>query len=129
VNAYRDRLLDAEQRSQGEYDRLVASLSGGALGVSFAFVGQFIKNGAPTHKPCLEAAWTLWVLSLIFVLASHLLSVSALRRAVKQLDTGSNPNDRLGGYRDQAVAILNYSSGTAFIFGTISVGFFVFANM
>ena len=31
---YRNELIALEQKSQAEYDRLVASLSGGALGVS-----------------------------------------------------------------------------------------------
>ena len=44
---YRTALSALEQKSQAEYDRLVVLLSGGALGISFAFVEGFIGDDPP----------------------------------------------------------------------------------
>jgi hypothetical protein len=122
---YRDRLLDAEQRSQGEFDKLLASLSGGALGVSFAFVETFVKDGSPVHPWLLKLSWGLWVLSLLTVLVSHIMSASALREAVRQIDSGVNA----GGWRDSVVGGLNWSGCVLFVGGASSAGLFVFANL
>lgn len=122
---YRDRLLDAEQRSQGEFDKLLASLSGGALGVSFAFMDKFVKDGSPVHPWLLKLSWGLWVLSLLTVLVSHIMSASALREAVRQIDSGVKP----GGWRDKLVGGLNWTGCALFVGGATSAGLFVFANL
>ena len=59
--AYRNVLIALETKSQTEYDRLVVALSGGALGISFAFVERFVGDDPPLALWTLMAAWVAWV--------------------------------------------------------------------
>ena len=77
LREYRAQLVEAEVKAQTAFDRTVLTLSGGALGLSFAFVRDFIGSGAPERTEYLVAAWVGWVVSLSMVLASHYFSTLA----------------------------------------------------
>ena len=53
---YRKDLSALEQKSQAEYDRMVVTLSRGAMGISFAFVGRVIGDSQPQDAWALVAA-------------------------------------------------------------------------
>jgi len=44
LQEYRTHLVAAEQKAQEDYDKTVISLSGGALGISFAFIVDCISK-------------------------------------------------------------------------------------
>ena len=69
--AYRDVLIALETKSQTEYDRLVVALSGGALGISFAFVERFVGDDPPLALWTLMVALGAWVCSLALMLGSR----------------------------------------------------------
>ena len=126
---YRTALSALEQKSQAEYDRLVVLLSGGALGISFAFVEGFIGDDPPRVLWALMVAWFAWVCSLASVLFSHFFSVKALRTTVKQVDDGKVYTERIGGTFDRFVEWLNISGGITFILGALLAGVFVWYNL
>src|SRR2546421_8179300 len=86
---YRKHLLISEQKAQEDFDKAVMTLSGGGLGISFAFIGNVIKDKQMIDGPLLFYAWWSWGFSLAFVLISYYLSVIALRRALRQAYSGS----------------------------------------
>ena len=57
---YRQHLVLAAQKAQDDYDKTLLSLSGGALGVSFAFVDKFVKAGVVQNPRLLIFAWVCW---------------------------------------------------------------------
>ncbi len=61
---YRHQLVILEQQSQTNFDKTLLTLAGGALGVSFAFVKDFLGGRPPTLAVLLLVAWLCWVLSL-----------------------------------------------------------------
>ena len=124
--AYRDVLTALETKSQTEYDRLVVALSGGALGISFAFVERFVGDDPPLALWALMAAW---VCSLALVLGSHFFSTQALRKAVTQVDEKKINTERVGGNYDRVVGCLNAFGGIAFILGTSFAGVFFLCNL
>jgi len=126
---YRESLILAEEKAQSEYDRLIVALSGGALGVSFAFVKQFIGNQQPQRVFALVGAWTCWVASLGFILVSHHFSVKAMRKAIDQVDSGKIYGQRVGGPFDAVVKWTNILAGAFFLIGTILAIAFVAINM
>ena len=128
-SSYRDFLIECERQSQSDFDSAVTALSGGALGVSFAFVDSFLDGQTPKLLWCLAIAWTLWVSSLTLVLTSHYLSALALRRAIGQCDDGTIYSGRPGGRLDWAVELLNPSAGIAFVLGVLFAGAFVLTNL
>jgi hypothetical protein len=126
-NQYRDLLNDLETAAQAEYDRLIVVLSGGALGVSFAFVHQFVGDAHPVIWPTgLVAAWTCWVFSLASMLLSHWFSAAAMRAAIEQIDSGERMRP---GIHASAVKILNIAAGALFIAGALITVWFVSLNV
>ena len=126
---YRDTLIELEQKSQTEYDRLIVMLSGGALGISFAFVDRFVGDDPPRVLLALVVAWGAWTGSLACVLWSHYTSVKSMRKAVMQVDNDELDKDRVGGNYDCFLEILNPLGGVLFIIGAISAGVFVSCNV
>jgi hypothetical protein len=129
LDEYRVELLRTEQRSQAEFDKTLLTLSGGALGVSFAFVNQFLGEEPPVATAALIVAWACWIASLAGVLLSHYFSTLALRKAVRQVDEGTILMESVGGRFDKAVAVLNAAGGILFIAGLIAIGYFVTSNL
>ena len=126
--SYRETLVSAEGQAQSDYDRLIVALSGGALGVSFAFVDQFIGSVPAGAILALIVAWGCWVLSLALILGSHYFSVFAMRKAISQVDSKSL-SKQAGGTFGTLVDWLNILAGISFLAGAILAGMFVFVNV
>ena len=127
--SYRDTLIALEQKSQAEYDRIVVALSGGALGISFAFVERFIGDDQPRVSWALLVAWIAWVCSLALVLGSHFSSTQAMRTAVAQVDDDKINTERVGGTYDRVLVCLNAFGGVTFLIGAFFAGVFVWYNL
>ena len=108
---------------------LVVALSGGALGISFAFVERFVGDDPPLALWALMAAWVAWVCSLALVLGSHFFSTQALRKAVTQVDEKKINTERVGGNYDRVLVWLNAIGGITFILGTSFAGNWKTARM
>ena len=126
---------------QTEYDRLVVALSGGALGISFAFVERFVGDDPPLALWTLMAAWVAWVCSLTLMLGSHFVSTKALRKAVIQVDKylrktvatvdeEKTDTERVWSNNyDRVVGSLNAFGGLTFILGTLFASAFFLCNL
>lgn len=124
-----DRVTDAEESVSGPREG-VMTLSGGALGVSFAFVNTFLKNETAHALWSLGFAWTFWVVSVGCVLYSHYMSAGAFRRAIEHCDSGALKSGGRGrNWKDKAVQWLNGLAGLAFVIGAAYAGYFVYANL
>lgn len=119
----------AEQKAQEDYDKTILSLSGGALGISFAFIDKVIGTGAVIQPRLLFCAWLSWGSSVIFVLTSYFFSQLALRRAIKQVDMHQIYIKRPGGFFSIAIDICNVMGGLLFFAGVILIVIFVQKNL
>lgn len=128
VPDYRKHLVDARQKAQEDYDKSVLSLSGGALGVSFAFVKDIIGDDQIVASFLLMLAWGLWGLSSLFILISFYMSHLSLDRAIQQIDKGQYPY-RPGGVAVHITNFLNAAGGIMFFLGICSIAAFVFFNL
>jgi hypothetical protein len=129
VADYRGLLTQTEQQSQAQYDKTVLALSGGGLGLSFAFIKDVIGAQHIVHGGCLLAAWIGWGLSSTAVLVSFLTSQLALRKAIKQLDREKLKMERPGGLYDLFTAFLNAFGLVLFLFGLGMMIFFLNFNL
>ena len=68
---HREFLQRLEVQSQSAFDKSVLALSGGALGLSFAFVTDIVPLERATDVACLMLAWGAWAISVACVLASR----------------------------------------------------------
>lgn len=128
LKEYRAHLVLAEQKAQEDFDKSVLSLSGGALGVSFAFIKDVAGTGPFLRSEYLICAWICWGTSVTVVLLSYFLSHLALRRAIAQVDKGQIYKGRPGEYFDIATAVCNAVGGLLFFSGVILLTVFVAAN-
>ena len=65
-DSYLDRLNEDRASAQDGLDASLLKLSGGGLGLSFAFVRQFAGEN-PQRPWMLTGAWLLWVACLVSV--------------------------------------------------------------
>ncbi|MBU0586612.1 hypothetical protein KJ780_03800, partial [Candidatus Micrarchaeota archaeon] len=126
---YRRTLETLKQESQRSYDKAVLSLSGGALGISFAFISKFIGDSQVVCPGWLLTAWISWGISITSILFSFYFSNIALRKAINQVDSGTIQSERPGGLFDKVTATLNAFGGILFLIGVFSIIIFVSANM
>lgn len=129
LKEYRQHLVVAEQKAQDAYDKTVLSLSGGALGISFAFIDKFLTGQNVTNNSCLVFAWFCWGLSVAIILASHFFSQRALRRAIKQVDANQIYIRKPGGVFSVITDICNGTAGLLFVAGVVLMVLFVRGNI
>ena len=134
LKKYRSFLISAEQKAQEQYDKTVLALSGGAFGVSFAFVNDIVGRD-PQYMECLLSAWAAWGLSITAVLFSFYFSNLALRKTVmqvdatvKQVDAEEAYSSSPGGFFSKVTAVLNAIGGVLFLVGVIFLVIFVSGN-
>jgi hypothetical protein len=125
---FRSLLIKTAQESQSDYDKSVLLLSGGALGVSIAFVKDIIGATHPAHSCLLLTAWILWGVSCASVLVSYYTSSIALSIAIDRVDR-EPPGKSLTGAFDVITKILNAVSGLGFLIGLAFFCYFVAANL
>ena len=116
---YRRTLQAAEDASHSEYDKAILALSGGALGITFAFFKE-IAARLGTERP-------LWLIaaSLAAILASFYTAGKANRLAIQQVDKRQVP-DKPGGGWDRATRGLNFAGGVCFLLGAVFAICFVY---
>ena len=129
LDSYRDHLVVARQKAQEDYDKTVVTLSGGALGVTFAFLEKVTGNGPAAIPELLFAAWLCWAASITSVLTSYFLSRLSLHKAIEQVDSDEPPPQNAGGWMRVATEIFNVLSGIFFVFGVLGAAIFVLHNL
>lgn len=122
-------LLDSEQKSTESFDKTVLYLSGGALGLSMAFLQNIIGSGKAVQVCLLVVAWVSWAVSLICTLFSFWFSATAMKKAVRQLDEQTIGQESPGGWWDRATSAATILGGIALIVGVIAMIFFVQGNL
>lgn len=118
---YRNNLIQAEQKSQDDYDKAIISLSGGALGISLVFYKDVIGSKIPVVPSLLVWSWGIWAASIAAVVLSYFLSRLALRKAIEQTDR----NDFSGGVGGLAANLTNYTNALSGIFFVVGISFFI----
>jgi hypothetical protein len=126
---YRTHLINAGQKAQEDFDKTVLSLSGGALGISFAFVKDVIGEDPIRISSLLFSAWIFWGLSVTSVLLSYYTSNLALRKTIEQVDEGKIYDERPGKCFDVITAVLNLLGAILFFAGVILITIFVALNL
>ena len=126
---YRNHCIDAGQKAQDSYDRALLALSGGALGVSLVFLKDIVGTAPIVSRDLLVAAWVCWTGSIVGIVASFVVSQSALRTAVQQVDAGTIRDERPGRWYSRATVTLNGAAGVLFFVGVILMLLFVNDNL
>lgn len=117
---HRDYLIATSIGQIGQFDKLIVTLSGGALALSLTFIKDISPNPNPNSKWLVFAAWICFTVSLISTLFSHLTSHKDMEFEIEKLDSSYenqeetyNPQNPFKG----KTVCLNRLSAMAFLFG------------
>ena len=125
-DAYRDQLNDFRAQAHDAVDAALLKLSAGALGLSFAFLRQFVGDVAAARWAwLLYCAWGLWAACSMCVLWSFHYSGLAMDRAIEQYD-GAHAVD--GGRPERVTRFLNGASKVTFTLGLVFAVVFMIGN-
>jgi hypothetical protein len=120
--AERKRLTDLHEKATDAFDKAVMTLSGGALGISIAFIHDVAHH--PKDRGIIAASWAAFSLSLLLILWSFLSSERAVVKMVHQHDheVGDIP-------RGKMTDLLNWGSAGAFVLGVVLLVIFACLNI
>lgn len=119
----RRRLLALHETTTRDFDTAIRALSGGALGISIAFVHDIAKH--PRHEWLLGVAWVLFGVALAANLWSFLTSERATRRMLRHMaepDVREIREPRLTDW-------VNWVSAAAFLIGLLCLVLFALFNV
>jgi hypothetical protein len=129
LQKYRDHLVQADQKSQEDFDKTLLTLSSGGLGLSLFFLKDIV-GGKVIERSCyLLSGWAFLAISLGLVLLGFFLSRRALRKSIDQIDRGTIYIERPGGMWTIVVEWLNVLGGVFFLAGIGCIIWFAVGNI
>jgi hypothetical protein len=128
---YRDLLEQLETQAAEAFDKTAVSLSGGALGVSIAFLKDIAPKPIPwTVLGLLGPSWVALVLSLLGVLLSQMASQKSMRHEIECLDgrRKRSPGAAAGGAWRRCTSFFNHTAWVGCVVGIGLLAVFVVVN-
>lgn len=129
LKKYRASLIDTLRFLNESYDKLLVTLSGGALGISIAFLKDIVKLESVSHPNLLLFAWLAFVLSLAAVLGGLMFGIEAYRKAINQVDSGTIYREKVGGKHSLLTRALRIGSACLLLIGLFMLATFAFYNV
>ena len=127
----RDKIQDAINESQSDFEKNLVYLSAGALTLSLGFIEKIVSFDKANNKWIVVVSWVFLASTLLLNLASHLISVGNSTKAREEMDSGMEYNkliERIG-CRNKIMRILNWISYVLFAIGVFLVVVFCSINM
>lgn len=127
----KDKIEDAINESQSDFEKNLVYLSAGALTLSLGFIEKIVSFDKANNKWIVVVSWVFLASTLLLNLASHLISVGNSTKAHEEMVSGMEFNkliERIG-YRNKIMRIINWTSYFLFVMGVVSVVIFCSINM
>lgn len=128
LKKYRESLIVTLRFLNESYDKLLVTLSGGALGISIAFLKDIVKLENVNNPRLLFLAWLAFILSLAAVLGRLMFGIEAHRKAIKQVDGGTIYKEKVGGKHSLFTRTLHIASAFSLLAGLVMLATFAFLN-
>jgi hypothetical protein len=129
LNDYRKGLIDVQVKLGESYDKLIITLSGGALALSITFLKDIVTLNNIVYPLLLISAWGLFVISLSCILGEILFGIKAYKKAIKQIDDGTIYDEKVGGKASSISNYLQLSAAITLIAGLLLISLFAFLNI
>ena len=129
LKEYRESLVETLRFLNESYDKLLITLSGGALGLSITFLKDVIELDNINAPKLLVSSWFLFILSLGCVLGRIGLGIEANRKAIKQVDEGTIYNETVGGWYSKLTRIFHVLAATSLVVGLLCTAIFINLNI
>lgn len=127
----RDKISDAINESQSEFEKNLVYLSAGALALSIGFIEKIVSFEKANNKWIVIVSWVFLASTLLLNLASHLISVGNSTKGREEMDSGMEYNkliERIS-CRNKLMRIINWISYFLFAIGVASAVIFCSINM
>jgi len=128
IREYRQWLVKADQQAATDFDKAIMTLSGGALGISIAFLKDVAPAPRPETKIYLIIAWGAFAVSLGAILLSYLMSMRAIRIVIKRVDDHALYERGETSFPSVLTWICNIMGALGFFLGVIFFVCFAIAN-
>lgn len=119
---YRKIILKTREYSSEQFDKLLVYLSSGALVLTLGFAKEIVKITDKTDVRLLIISWSLFALSLLFVLISHKTSLISMDL---ELAGKKKKSDRM----DVITDVFNWSALISLITGITFFIIFISCNL
>lgn len=129
MEKYRQFLVDTQIKLSENYDKLVITLSGGALALSITFLKDIIGNKNISHPELLLLSWALFVISLAGILCSILFGIKAYKKAISQVDGNTINNEKIGGNSSICSLISHWLAAICLLIGLGLISIFAYCNI
>ena len=129
LKEYRTELIKTVPKLNENYNKLIVTLSGGALALSIAFLKDILKQEEIRSCLFIILAWLALIVSLASVLGSLLFGIEAHKKAIDQVDKDLIYSNTPGGIFTKITDILHYSGAVFLVIGLVLIAIFVCNNM
>lgn len=129
LSKYRQGLIETQIKLSESYDKLLITLSGGALALSITFLKDIIGSKDINCPSLLLISWALFVVSLSSILGEILFGIKAYKEAIRQVDDGTIHTEKRGGNASSVSTFLHWFSAICLILGLIFISLFAFYNL
>lgn len=126
---YRNLLIKTQHQLNDSYDKLVVTLSGGALALSIAFLKDIVNIKEAVYVWMLVLSWSCFIISLASIFSEILFGIEAYKKAVKQLDEDSITKEKVGGLFSSLTKWFGNIAAASLIIGLFLISAFVFINV
>ncbi|MEE8057593.1 MAG: hypothetical protein V3T17_07130 [Pseudomonadales bacterium] len=126
---YRNLLISTQCQLNDSYDKLVVTLSGGALALSITFLKDIINVDDAKHIWMLITSWSLFILSLASIFGEILFGIEAYKKAVTQLDEDTIRSEKVGGLFSSLTKWFSRVAAISLVLGLLTISIFLFINV
>ena len=111
------------------YDKLLVTLSGGALALSITFLKNVINLQSVVHSELLFLSWLSFILSLASVFGRVMFGIEANRKAIEQVDAGTIYEEKAGGRYSEFTRYLHMAAAAFLLAGLLCIAIFTKLNV
>ncbi len=126
---YRNLLISTQHQLNDSYDKLVVTLSGGALALSITFLKDIVSLKDAEFVWMLILSWSLFILSLASIFGEILFGIEAYKKAVTQLDEDTIRSEKVGGLFSSLTKWFSRIAAVSLVVGLLTISLFIFLNL
>lgn len=129
LKQYRASLIETVRALNESYDKMLLTLSGGALALSIAFLKDVVTLENLKNPELLLLSWGAFIVSLASVLGRVMFGIEAHRKAIAQVDGGTIYKSKPGGRFSSLTRALHILSAASLLIGLVLIAVFAYRNI
>lgn len=126
---YKTELLSLLDKSNDAFEKQINYISAGAIGVSMIMVENIIQDVSKSScKPLLITSWSLFILTLLGNLLSHIYTFSIHSKTIAEIDA-EQYNYKIAKRRNDSIKKWNLTSASLLVSGVVFLILYISINL